>query len=464
MKSPTRRRLAALAAVALGAGAVTGLAALPAQAQESTQYPIVDGSITWGVKESFRNYITGPIAGGEITLGGGAVEDGDGAYVFGGAAGVTDLGAQTYAAATTGSVHFYGHHGQLDLLLENLEFTADHATFSGEIIADVTSLGTLTEDVVVAEFDYSGVPSPWTNTDGFARLDDVPATLTAAGAEAFAGFYQAGSALDPVSIAIKTDMGSPGGEAPSTEEPSSEDPSSEEPGGEDPSGEPATVYEVTGGGADWGVKESYRDYVTGPIAHGEITVIEPASPNGDGTFHFPDASGGFTAETCALDASFAGGVNFYGHDGQMDLDVADLSVESADGALALYAGGTHIADVAVAELAVSGGEINVDGAAATVAAGGADFFAGFYPEGTALDPVSFTVELADAPDTVCEPTGNPGGGGGDGGDETSANASGAGSPKLPVTGSPLTLVVAAAVLLAGGAGAMVLARRRAVRA
>jgi hypothetical protein len=466
MKSPNRKRLAGLAALVVGAGAAVGLAAAPAEAQTAMKYEIVDGEITWGVKESFRTYVVGPIAGGAIAVSDGAVQNADGTFTFGDAAGVTDLTEQTYAAETVGGVQFTGHHGGLDLTLENIEFTADHGTYSGQIIADVTSLGERSEDVPLVDFDYSGVPSPWTNTDGFARLDNVPTTLTEEGAAVF-GNYPAGTAMDPVSIAIKTDMTKPIEDDPSedpSDDPTSEDPS-DEPSSAPPSGEPAQVYEVTGGDADWGVKESYRQYVTGPIANGEITVAAPATENPDETYHFPDATGTFTAETCAIDVAFAGGVNFYGHDGQMDLDVADVSVKSTTGSLALYSGATHIADVAVTELAVANGTITVDGAAATVSADGVDFFGGFYTAGTALDPVSFTVEVDGAPDTTCEPSGDGGNGNGDGSTATTTKpASGIGSPKLPTTGSPLTFVLAAAAaLLIGGVSVMVLARRRAFR-
>lgn len=457
MKSPTRRRVAALAAAVLGVGAVTSLATLPAQAQELAKYPIVDGSITWGVKESFRNYVVGPIAGGAIAVEDGAVRNDDGTFTFAPVTGVSDMPNQATETTSGGGVHFTGHHGDLDLLIENIETVSDTVSYTGAIYADVTSGGEVFEDVHFADFEVGS----WTWVDGFTTLTDAPVTLTADGAEAFAGFYNAGDALDPITIAVKTDLTDPI-EDPTSDDPSSDDPSSDDPSSEDPSGGPATVYEVTGGDADWGVKESYRDYVVGPIADGEITVIDPATLNADETFHFPNASGAFTAETCALDAAFEGGVNFYGHEGEMDLDVADLSVKSADGALALYSGATHIADVDVAELAISDGQISVAGAGATVAADGVDFFGGFYTEGTALDAVSFTVELADAPDTTCEPTGNPGGGG-DGGGETTTGVSGASSPKLPTTGSPLTFVLAAAAaLLVAGVGVMVLTRRRAL--
>ncbi|NUQ87698.1 MAG: HtaA domain-containing protein [Glycomyces artemisiae] len=456
MRAPTRKRLAAFAAIAIGAGGVVGLAALPAQAQELAKYPIVDGSVAWGVKESFRNYVTGPIAGGAIEAVDGATVNDDGTFTFAPVTGVSDLPNQATETAAPGGVHFTGHHGDLDLLIENIETVSDTESYTGAIYADVTSGGEVFEDVHFADFTVGA----WTYVDGFTTLTDAPVVLTADGAEAFAGFYQAGTALDPITIAVKTDMTDPIGEEPTEEEPSSEDPASEGPSSEEPGG---TVYDVTGGDADWGVKESFRSYVTGPIANGEITVAEPATENADGTYHFPEAAGTFTAETCHLDASFAGAVNFYGHEGELDLDLADLSVKSVDGGLAVFSGATQIADVAVEQLAITGGAVTVDVAAATVAAGGVDFFGGFYTEGTELDPVSFTVQIDGAPDTSCEPTGTPGGG--TGGEGTTTSASGAGSPKLPVTGSPLTLFIAAAgVLLAGGAAVMVLARRRALQA
>ncbi|GAA2310517.1 HtaA domain-containing protein [Glycomyces scopariae] len=446
MRAPVRKRLAVLSAVALGAGTVLGLAALPAQAQEPAVYPIVDGSVTWGVKETFRNYVTGPIAGGAIEVVDGAAQNGDGTFTFAPVTGTLDQTTQTTATESGGGVRFTGHHGALDLLIENVATVSDTVGYTGAIYADVTSNGEVFEDVHFADFEVG----QWTWVDGFTTLTDAPVTLTADGAEAFAGFYQAGAALDPITIVYEADLT----EEPSEEESSSEAPTTEEPGGE--------VYDVTGGDADWGVKESFRDYVTGPIANGAITVQEPAAENEDGTYRFPDASGTFAAETCSLDAAFAGGVNFYGHEGELDLDLTDVSVKSTDGGLAVFSGDTRIADVAVDELAIEDGVVAVSGAAAVVAADGVDWFGGFYPAGSELDALSFSVALDGAPDTTCEPTGNPGGGGG--GEETTTGASGAGSPKLPVTGSPLTLFIAAAgALLAGGAAVMVLARRRALQ-
>lgn len=461
MKSPTRKRLAGLAAVLVGAGAAVSLTALPAQAQTVAKYPITDGSLTWGVKESFRNYVTGSFSQGTITVQDGATENEDGTFTFGPATGVNDMPGQAIDAATTGGVNFAVPIHGIDITLENLYVEMDLAAYTGTLFADVAYGTTEADDVPIVDIDAGG---QWTHVNGFMTLTDAPTALTAEAVPVFQN-YAAGTAMDPITIAVETDMANPIEDEP-TDDPTSGDPT-DEPSSEDPTGDAeATVYEVTGGDADWGVKESYRQYVTGPIANGEITVIDPATENTDGTYHFPDATGTFTAETCAIDAAFTGGVNFYGHEGEMDLDVADLSVKSADGSLALYSDDTHIADVAVAELAIADGAITVDGAAATVSADGVDFFGGFYTAGTALDPVSFAVEIADAPDTTCAPTGDENGNGGNGsGDSTSTSANGAGTPKLPTTGSPLTIVLAAAAaLLVAGAAVTVLARRRTMQA
>ncbi|MFG3342249.1 HtaA domain-containing protein [Glycomyces sp. NPDC048151] len=464
MKSPTRKRLAAAAALALGAGAAVSLTSLPAQAQEVAAYPIVDGSITWGVKESFRSYVTGSFSQGTISVLDGAQQNDDGTFEFGSATGVNDLPNQALDAAAEGGVNFAVPIHGIDITLENLYVEMDLAGYTGTLFADVAYGTTEADDVPIVDIDAGG---QWTHVSGFMTLTDAPTALTAEAVPIFQN-YAAGAAMDPITIAVKTDMANPIDDEP-TDDPTSDTPSSEapsdDPSSEDPAGD-ATVYAVTGGAADWGVKESYRQYVVGPIANGEITLTDPATENGDGTYRFPEATGTFTAETCAVDAAFAGGVNFYGHEGEMDLDIAGLSVKSTDGALALYSGGTLIANVAVAELAVEDGAITVDGAPATVSADGVDFFGGFYEEGEALDPVSFDLELADAPDTTCEPTGNGNGGNGNGsGSSTSTRADGAGTPKLPKTGSPLTFVLAAAAaLLAGGIAVTVVARRRALQA
>ncbi|MFJ4470739.1 HtaA domain-containing protein [Streptomyces sp. NPDC089424] len=184
---------------------------------------IADGTLTWGVKESFRAYVvTGP-ARGAITVSGGAGQaPGNGEFTFVDATGGYDADAGTLSAAFEGAVNFKGHkegdeYG-LDLTLEDLRTTFDGGT--GELTADVTSLGETTQDVPLA--DLTARSSALAPEDDVITLDDVTARLTSAGAEAFGGFYTAGTELDPVDVAIALtdDAQLPDGDDPVTPSPS----------------------------------------------------------------------------------------------------------------------------------------------------------------------------------------------------------------------------------------------------
>ena len=77
--------------------------------------------------------------------------------------------------------------------------------------------------------------------------------------------------------------------------------------------------EATDGVLDWGIKESFRQYVEGPIADGEITMTPPATRNDDGTFRFPDGTGDIDPEAGTATVDLAGGVYFEGHSGTLQL-------------------------------------------------------------------------------------------------------------------------------------------------
>src|SRR5690606_19713493 len=77
---------------------------------------VAAGSLTWGVKQSFRQYVTSSIAKGAISTSG--VRSAGGAFVFGQASGSTFNGT-TGTSKYSGSVRFTGHGGILDLRLAN---------------------------------------------------------------------------------------------------------------------------------------------------------------------------------------------------------------------------------------------------------------------------------------------------------------------------------------------------------
>ncbi|GGW91634.1 hypothetical protein GCM10010297_11830 [Streptomyces malachitofuscus] len=169
----------------------------------ATKGEIADGTLGWGVKQSFRAYVVGPVAQGKVTVSAGATQAaGNGAFTFTDATGTYDTAADTLKAGFKGAVNFKGHEENgkygLDLTLTDLKATLTDGT--GELSADVTSLGERSQDVVVAELKAK---SPdLTAKNDVITVNDVSATLTEAGAKAFGDFYPAGTALDPVAVSV----------------------------------------------------------------------------------------------------------------------------------------------------------------------------------------------------------------------------------------------------------------------
>jgi len=162
---------------------------------------LTDGTLRWGVKESFRTYVISGPAQGKITTSGGATTDGD-QFAFAPATGTVT--GSSLNASVPGSVRFSGHDmgsgPLLDLTLSHLAITVTGT--SGVLIADVHSTsmqtGELTDltAVTVATLDLGGHPMTVRGTS--VALHDVPAELTEDGAAAFSGFYAAGDDLDPI--------------------------------------------------------------------------------------------------------------------------------------------------------------------------------------------------------------------------------------------------------------------------
>jgi hypothetical protein len=196
-----RRVGAALALACLGAAVGIVVGPAPATAAEQT---VGSGALDWGVRASFRGYVTAPIAAGSITTAGGAVTNADGTFRFPVTGGVADTTGAAADVATGGSVRFTGHGGELDLWISALRVVLAGGT--GTLVADVSSKPleepepVVFDDVALAALDLSGV-TPAVGSGG-VTWPAVPATLTESGAAAFAGFYPAGTPLDPVTLAV----------------------------------------------------------------------------------------------------------------------------------------------------------------------------------------------------------------------------------------------------------------------
>lgn len=207
MNSTLVSRIGALAAASALAGSALLVAPTAASAQTPDAACEVTGStLSWGVKESFRAYISGSIANGSW-------ETSDGAdyetpeFVWTDGTGTFDPETGTGSVSFTGTVHFTGHDGVLDLTLANptVEFEsggsaallldARSTDMEGEVAVD-----TAQEWVGDIALDGDLVPS-----DGVLDLVEQPTTLTNSGAAAFAGFYEAGVELDPLSVTLGLD-------------------------------------------------------------------------------------------------------------------------------------------------------------------------------------------------------------------------------------------------------------------
>ena len=174
----------------------------PAPAVKQCVANAVSGAtLSWGVKSAFRSYITGPIAGGAVTTSG--VTDSGTAFRWTGGTGKFNTEVNQGRVAFGGSVNFSGHGGILDLTLSNVRVQVTSAS-TGSLIADVSSTdmaGTKSNQngVVVASLNLGGTKSTSGST---VTWTNASASLTAAGAKAFAGSYVAGEALDPVTFSF----------------------------------------------------------------------------------------------------------------------------------------------------------------------------------------------------------------------------------------------------------------------
>ena len=154
---------------------------------------VEDATLTWGFKESFRSYISGTIANGEWTVADGATYE---TPEFGFHGGAGDFGEVSFE----GAIRFTGHGGILDTTVANP--TIEWGGGSGTLYLDVS--GTTQDGDPVDEqrvpFADLTVGEP-VAADGRVSYEDVTATLTDEGAEAF-GTYESGEELDPLTIQL----------------------------------------------------------------------------------------------------------------------------------------------------------------------------------------------------------------------------------------------------------------------
>ncbi|MFE9907626.1 HtaA domain-containing protein [Streptomyces clavifer] len=419
---PPSRSVRALVVALLATLAATLLPATTAHAAGRT---VQGGRLDWGIKSSFQSYVTGPVAQGGWSLTGGAATVGGSRFRFHSATGSYDPADGSFRAGFSGGVRFTGHRkadgsSELDLTISRptVRISGGGGTVYADMVSKDRGSGRVTSSaqVPLATLGLSGIDMRGGSTP--VALNNIPATLTSQGATAFAGYYAAGTPLDPVSLSVDTS-------APAAEPQASRSAApSEKP---KTSGKPKTSKKETAGrfedaAVDWGVRRTFREYVTGSVGRGKWTLAGGAQ-DGGALFRFPKGTGSYDAEEGTLDAAFAGSVRFTGSDG-LDLRLAGVAVRVASGR------GTLLADVtskgatskdvplitfAAGKLTPAHGLAVLTEAPATLTADGSKAFGSLYRAGTAMDPVSLAVavdaeaELPALPDlgTAAEPSETP---------------------------------------------------------
>ncbi|MFE4519730.1 HtaA domain-containing protein [Kitasatospora sp. NPDC056783] len=491
LSSRLRRSAASLVALLATLSAV-GLSPARAVAAEGK---VSGGRLDWGIKQSFLTYVTGPIAKGSWALTGGAATVGGSTFRFHSANGTYDPATGALTAGFSGGVRFTGHQengaNALDLSLGRLTFRAVPGGSAG-LYSDVRSKSKETGQVSeasqakLADLSLAGVDLR--GAAGTLSLGNVPATLTDAGAKAFGNFYQAGTALDPLNLSVNLPaaQATPAAPSPSATPPvapsagaapaTGADPSAGTTPSAEPTAQAPAKTDFGNGALDWGVRRTFRDYVTGTIAQGRWELGGGAA-DGGAFFRWTPAKGTYDPATGDLTAGFTGTVHFTGlRSGEshgLDLTLANPGVTVAGGRGRLLAdvsgrtpdGGTQqltgveLATFDPAGLAAEGGLLKAAELPLKLAEGGAKAFGGLYPAGTEMDPLSFAVALDPAaalpplPDLGSAPA-------------TPAASPVASSASSSSGGLPVAAVAGGAVLVAALAatGGLLVRRRRAAAA
>ena len=220
MSHNAKRSWAFLASAAVG---LSGIAATPALANQpaptaqivSEQAPaaasqsLQDASVDWGVKSSFRRYITGPVAGGSQELTG-ATSNADGSYHFTAAEGTVEADGSYHVKFTGSSVKYTGHHGVLEVTISDLQLVIKDG--QGSLYANISERpynGNTTpnppvqhDHTLIGTFDASSLKNEGGQLT-LAASDATKVKLSAEATSVFAGFYQAGQELDALAFSAK---------------------------------------------------------------------------------------------------------------------------------------------------------------------------------------------------------------------------------------------------------------------
>ncbi|GAA3582564.1 hypothetical protein GCM10022198_02250 [Klugiella xanthotipulae] len=225
---------------------------------------------------------------------------------------------------------------------------------------------------------------------------------------------------------------------------------------------------VSAGTLTWGVKESFRAYISGTIANGSWEVADGATYTTP-TFGWSNPAGGFSEKTGSGTASFTGSIRFTGHDDILNLTLANPQIEVVSPTEAYLLldlrsndpeGNESVRETAVraatleltAPLEISSGNtVTRERVAATLTEPGVVAFAEFYEQGADLDPLNFSLTFGPCPAASEAPGVAPSAMPGNLENDT------------PTTSPPFGIWVLVGGVLIGGGAAVIVWRRRARR-
>lgn len=479
LPSRSARALAvALLAVLLGA-------MLPATTAQAASRTVQGGRLDWGIKSSFQSYVTGPIAQGSWSLTGGAATVGGSQFRFHSANGSYDPATGAFSSGFSGGVHFTGHKkadgtNELDLVISRptIRISDGSGTLFADMVSKERGTGKVSSrsQVPLATLGLGGINMKGGSTP--IALSNVPTTLTAQGASAFAGYYTAGTPLDPISLSVDT-QGAPAEQPKPAPSKTKDEGARKDEDEKEKDAEKAKDREKAGrfedAAVDWGVRRTFREYVTGSIGQGKWTLADGAQ-DGGALFRFPQGKGTYDAKRQTLAADFGGSIHFTGaHD--LDLKFAGVTVAVAKGKGTLSAdvtsAGTTRKDVPLITFAAKDftpkeGLAVLTEVPATLTEDGAKAFGSMYRAGTEMDPVSLAVavddkaqlpplpDLGSEPTAAAEPTAKPSA-------EPSAEPVAAASDSGPGAGT-YAAIGGGVLLLAAAATFFALRRRKADQA
>lgn len=203
-KTTTFAAAAVLVASAMLVPTAANAAPILAEGASDSTCTVTGGELSWGVKESFRSYISGSIANGSWEVADGATYE---TPLFGWSNPTGEIDAVTGEGliSFTGSIHFTGHDGVLDVMLANpsIELKGDG---TARLLLDTKSndaqgqLKLDAQQATLAKIEGLGDADP---TSGGYAFSQASAVLTSEGATAFGDFYGSGDDVDPVTLMVQ---------------------------------------------------------------------------------------------------------------------------------------------------------------------------------------------------------------------------------------------------------------------